>query len=109
MCPGSHCRAVSGDCGAAVERHRDSHESPGPTTEATLSCPSTRRVLTVGALALAVIAPAVETAERPADASAPPPSIAPAVAQPPGFEALVRFTRPAVDQRISRSALRRLA
>jgi peptidoglycan DL-endopeptidase CwlO len=110
LCPGSHCRASGGDYGAAVERHRDSRECPGPTTEAELSCPSTRRVLTAGAMVLAVIAPAVDPAEHPAAAgSPPPPSTTPALAQRPGFDSLVLLSaRPSAGQRVSRSTPRRI-
>jgi cell wall-associated NlpC family hydrolase len=67
-------------------------------------------VLTAGALVLAVIAPAVDSAERPADAGAPPPSTTPAMAQRPGFESIVRFpARPSAGQRVSRSTGRRIA
>ncbi|HEV7961507.1 MAG TPA: NlpC/P60 family protein [Actinoplanes sp.] len=50
----------------------DSRECPGPSSEAALSRPSTRRVLTAGALALAVIAPALDPADHAAEAGSPP-------------------------------------
>jgi cell wall-associated NlpC family hydrolase len=97
-----------GDEGAATERYWDSRECPGPTTEAELSRPSTRRVLTASALVLAVIAPAVDTVEHPADAGPPPPSTTPAMAQRPGFDSIVPFqVRPSAGQRVSRSVTRR--
>jgi cell wall-associated NlpC family hydrolase len=96
-----------GDEGAATERYWDSRECPGPTTEAELSRPSTRRVLTASALVLAVIAPAVDTVEHPADAGSPPPSVTP-VAQRPGFVSIVPFqARPSAGQRVSRALERR--
>jgi len=57
---------------------RDSRECPGPITEAELSRPSTRRVLTAGALVLVAIAPIAESADRSAAAGTPPPVAAPA-------------------------------
>jgi cell wall-associated NlpC family hydrolase len=97
-----------GDEGAATERYWDSRECPGPTTEAELSRPSTRRVLTASALVLAVIAPAVDTVEHPADAGSPPPSTTPALAQRPGFVSIVPFpARPSAGQRVSRALERR--
>src|SRR3569832_1010594 len=107
MSPRSNYRAILGDEGAATERYWDSRECPGPTTEAELSRPSTRRVLTASALVLAVIAPAVDTVEHPADAGSPPPSATP-VAQRPGFVSIVPFqARPTAGQRVSRALERR--
>ncbi len=72
---------------SGAARHEwDARECPGPSTEAALSRPSTRRVLTAGALALAVIAPTVEISERPAEAGALPPSTASVVPRPPAFD-----------------------
>lgn len=67
-------------------------------------------MLTAGALVLAAIAPAVDSAEHPADAGTPPPpSTTPSMVQRPGFESLVRFSaRPTAGQRASRSAPRRV-
>jgi cell wall-associated NlpC family hydrolase len=61
-------------------------------------------------MVLAVISPAVDSAERPADAGSPPlPSTTPSMTQRPGFESLVRFTaRPSAGHRVSRAALRRI-
>src|SRR3954471_13962991 len=51
----------------------DSRECPGPISEATLHCPSPRRVLTAGALALVAVAPALDSPDRPTeDANAQP-------------------------------------
>ncbi len=90
---------------SGAARHEwDARECPGPSTEAALSRPSTRRVLTAGALALAVIAPTVETAERPAEAGSSPPSTASAVSRAPAYDPIVTL-----GQRIppaSRSAAR---
>jgi cell wall-associated NlpC family hydrolase len=100
--------ALDGDKGAASERHWDSRESPGPTTEAELSRPSPRRALTAGAIVLAVIAPAVEPVEHPAEAGASAQPVPPAVAQAPGFGLNVAFAgRPSARSRSSRSAIRR--
>jgi peptidoglycan DL-endopeptidase CwlO len=97
-----------GDEGAATKRYWDSRECPGPTSEAELSRPSTRRALTAGALVLAVIAPAVDTVEHPGDAGPPPPSTTPALAQRPDFDSMVPFAaRPTAGQRVSRSLSRR--
>jgi hypothetical protein len=88
----------------------DSRECPGPNTEAELSRPSTRRVLTAGALVLAVIAPAVEPVERPAEAGAVTPSSPPEAATTPVIGLYAAFpTRPSVGKRVSRSAIRRAA
>ncbi|MEV4275713.1 C40 family peptidase [Actinoplanes xinjiangensis] len=50
----------------------DSRECPGPISEATLHGSSTRRVLTAGALALAVIAPAPDQVEHGTEAVSTP-------------------------------------
>jgi peptidoglycan DL-endopeptidase CwlO len=71
----------------------DSRESPGSNSEADLSGPSTRRALTAGAIALAVIAPTVELAERPAEAGSSPPSSTPAVPPAPGFDPIVTLAK----------------
>ena len=42
----------------------DSRECPGPISEATLHCPSAGRALTAGAIALAVVTPALEPVEQ---------------------------------------------
>ena len=88
---------------SGAARHEwDARECPGPSTEAALSRPSTRRALTAGAIALAVIAPTVETAERPAEAGSPPPSTASAVSRRPAFDPVVTLGQRA--PRTSRSA-----
>ena len=87
------------------QRHQwDSRECSGPNTEAELSRPSTRRVLTAGAIVLAVIAPTVEIAERPAEAGSPPPNSTPAVALSPGFDPIVTLAKR--SPRVSRLAAR---
>jgi peptidoglycan DL-endopeptidase CwlO len=55
---------------------RDTRECPGPISEATLHRPSPSRALAAGAIALAVIAPALDPAEQAAEAvtAAPPTS-----------------------------------
>jgi cell wall-associated NlpC family hydrolase len=107
MCPGSHCRATLDDKGAAGQRLWDSRECPGPTTEAELSCPSPRRALTAGAIALAVIAPAVEPAEHAVEAVNPASPPVSAVAVASGFAANAAFAeRPSTQTRSSRSAVR---
>jgi cell wall-associated NlpC family hydrolase len=64
--------------------------------------------LTAGVLVLAVIAPTVDTTERPAEAGVTPQALAPAVSQPPGFvHNFVFIDRPIAGQRASRSASRR--
>jgi cell wall-associated NlpC family hydrolase len=93
--PGSHGR-FSRD---AARHEWDARECPGPSTEATLSRPSTRRVLTAGAIALAVIAPTVETAERPAEAGAPPPSTTSTLPRTPAFD-----PAPTLGQRVARAS-----
>jgi cell wall-associated NlpC family hydrolase len=63
--------------------------APGRVRRQTLSRPSTRRVLTAGAIALAVIAPTVEFTERPAEADAQPPRTAAAVSRASAFDPVV--------------------
>jgi cell wall-associated NlpC family hydrolase len=88
----------------------DSRECPGLTTEAELSCPSTRRALTAGALVLAVIAPTAEPVEHAAEAGSPAQPVPPAVAQASGFAFdAVFMERPPAGLRSSRSAPRRAA
>jgi peptidoglycan DL-endopeptidase CwlO len=102
-----HCRAALDGKGAAGERLWDSRECPGPTTEAELSRPSPRRALTAGAIALAVIAPAIESAEHAVEAAGPAPTPAHAAALTPGFEVEAAFAaRPSAQTRSSRSAVR---
>jgi cell wall-associated NlpC family hydrolase len=103
--PGSHRRFLTG----RQKQQWDSRECSGPSTEAELSRPSTRRALTAGAIVLAVIAPVVESADRPADAGANPPSIAPTTADTPDFDPTVRLFRAAgqpAGQPVERSAAR---
>ena len=86
---------------------RDSRECPGPITEAELSRPYTRRVLTAGAMVLVAIAPIVDSAHRTAEAGTPPPAAAPAAGQPAPFRPIVGLTaRFSPGHRVSRSAQR---
>ena len=90
---------------SGAARHEwDARECPGPSTEAPLSRPSTRRVLTAGAIALAVIAPTVEVAERPAEAGTPTPATASAVSRTPAFDPVATLGQRL--PRASRSAAR---
>jgi cell wall-associated NlpC family hydrolase len=89
----------------AVTHEWDSRECPGPTTEAELSRPSTRRALTAGAIALAVIAPSVEIADQQVQAAAPPVSSSSSVARTPVFDPIVTLGRQTAD-RTSRAAAR---
>jgi cell wall-associated NlpC family hydrolase len=84
----------------------DSRECPGPISEAALSRPSPRRVLTLGALALAVIAPAIESS-NPADAGSSPPAVS-QKAEATLFDPLVTLA-PRRAESTSRSAVRRMA
>ncbi len=61
----------------------DSRECPGPKSEATLHGSSTRRALTAGAIALAVIAPALDSAEHATEAVTTPPQALPATPENP--------------------------
>jgi cell wall-associated NlpC family hydrolase len=107
MCPGSHCRASTGDKGVECRAPRESRECPGPSTEAELSRPSTRRVLAAGALALVAIAPIAESTDRAAEAGTPPPAAAPAAGELAQFGPIVGFaTRPGAAHRASRSGER---
>src|SRR3954447_843993 len=54
----------------------DSRECPGPISEATLHRPSACRALTAGAIALAVVTPALEPVEQ---ANAALPAVSPAL------------------------------
>jgi peptidoglycan DL-endopeptidase CwlO len=87
----------------------DSRESPGPTSEAELSCPSTRRVLTAGALALAVIVPAAEPVEHATETGSASQQAPPVAAHAPDFAFDAIFMeRPSVSQRVSRATPRRV-
>lgn len=100
-CPGSHHRFLR----AAVTHQWDSRECPGPNTEAELSRPSTRRALTAGAIALAVIAPSAEIADQHAQAAVSPVTVSPAIVRPPVFDPIVTLGRQGPD-RASRAAAR---
>lgn len=68
---------------ASSTRRWDSRECPGPISEATLHGTSTRRALTAGALALAVIAPALDPVEHAAEAVIMPPQALPTTPELP--------------------------
>ena len=94
---------TSGTAAPSVAPNWDSRESPGPNSEASLSRPSTGRVLAAGALALAVSTPVLDSVEPPIDSTPNAvPVVAPAIVEQP---ALAARTAP----RASRSALRRSA
>jgi cell wall-associated NlpC family hydrolase len=94
--------------GKQLPPHRNgiSRECPGPSSEATLSRPSPRRALTAGAIALAVITPAIDSADHCAEAANAATSVtqkAQAIVYDP-FETVA----PRRVQGASRSALRRV-
>ena len=96
---------TTGTAAPSVAPNWDSRESPGPNSEASLSRPSTGRVLAAGALALAVSTPVLESVETPMESLPnPAPAAAPAV---------VVENQPALAARTalraSRSAVRRSA
>ena len=97
-------RMTSGTTAPSVAPKWDSRESPGPNSEASLSRPSTGRVLAAGALALAVSTPVLDSVEPPIESMPNPvPVVAPAlVEQQPTLEARTAL-------RASRSAMRRSA
>jgi cell wall-associated NlpC family hydrolase len=99
-CPGSHSRP----CRTAKGLSWDSRECPGPIAEVVLSRPSTGRVLTAGAIVLAVIAPIVDTAEHPAAAGPVAPSSTSPAARTPGFDPVTVLSQR--SSRASRSAAR---
>jgi peptidoglycan DL-endopeptidase CwlO len=99
-CPGSHRRFLR----SAVTHQWDSRECPGPNSEAELSRPSTRRALTAGAIALAVIAPSAELADQHAEAAVPPVTSSPTAGRTPVFDPIVTLGRQ--QERASRSAAR---
>src|SRR5687768_4772561 len=70
-------RMTTGAAAPSVAPNWDSRESPGPNSEASLSRPSTGRVLAAGALALAVSTPVLDSVDPPIES---PPSVVPAVA-----------------------------
>ncbi|MEU8610850.1 hypothetical protein AB0C29_22965, partial [Actinoplanes sp. NPDC048791] len=82
-------RMTTGTTAPSVAPNWDSRESPGPNSEASLSRPSTGRVLAAGALALAVSTPVLESVETPMGLPNPAPAAAPAVAveSPPALAA----------------------
>ena len=85
----------------------DSRECPGPISEATLHRPSPRRALTAGAIALAVIAPALDPVEHAAEAVDAVPPISPTRAEPARLGPHAAFQERVLDaQRASRTAVR---
>src|SRR5262245_21421516 len=82
-----------------MPRRRDSRECPGPMSEATLHCPSPSRAFTAGAIALAVISPALDPVEHAAEAVPP--------AHPVGPETFRLEERTTTAERASRAAPRR--
>jgi cell wall-associated NlpC family hydrolase len=100
--------ARKGDKDAVTSAEWDSRECPGPTSEAELSRTTTRRVLTAGALALAVIAPNVAPAPQSTGSESPLPTTMEAIAPRPYFHPVVRIAeRSPASVRVSRSAPRR--
>lgn len=97
-------RMTTGAAAPSVAPNWDSRESPGPNSEASLSRPSTGRVLAAGALALAVSTPALDSVETPMESMPiPVPAAAPAlVEQQPTLTGRTVL-------RASRSAVRRSA
>jgi cell wall-associated NlpC family hydrolase len=86
----------------------DSRECPGPSSEATLHCPSARRVLTASAIALAAVAPAIDPIESPADSTNALPPVTPVRVDSPALAAHNAFQARVIDtRRTSRSAVRR--
>jgi peptidoglycan DL-endopeptidase CwlO len=89
---------------------RDSRECPGPISEATLHRPSPSRVLTAGAIALAAIAPALDSAEHAAEATQalPETGLSPVRVESAALNPDVAFAdRSVVAQRASRAVARR--
>jgi cell wall-associated NlpC family hydrolase len=89
---------------------RDSRECPGPISEATLHRPSPSRAITAGAIALATIAPAFDSAEHAAEAvpAVPAPDPAESVTEVALSAPVMRNfdDRATANQRASRAATR---
>src|SRR5690349_10814974 len=85
-----------------MPQRRDSRECPGPMSEATLHCPSPSRALTAGAIALAVISPALDPVEHVAEAVPPTHPVGPGTAENIRIE-----ERTTTAERASRAAPRR--
>ena len=93
-------------------RRREARECPGPISEATLHRPSASRALTAGAIALAVVAPALEPVEQATAATqaapANPVSAGAASSESSYLDPESAFSaRAMVAQRASRAAFRR--
>jgi cell wall-associated NlpC family hydrolase len=95
-------RATTGTAAPWAVPNWDSRECPGPNSEASLSRPSTGRVLAASALALAVSAPALESVEPPTEIVRAQVSVPAAAARQPRPELRLM-------QRVSRSTAHRTA
>jgi peptidoglycan DL-endopeptidase CwlO len=88
----------------------DSRECPGPISEATLHRPSASRALTAGAIALAVVTPALEPVEQANAALLAPIRTEPVRAESAALDHSNAFaTRAVLAQRASRATIRRAA
>lgn len=76
-----------------MAHRRDSRECPGPISEATLHRPSPSRVLTAGAIALAVMGPALDSVEHAAEAVQAAPTLPESAS--PALDEETRTERPA--------------
>jgi cell wall-associated NlpC family hydrolase len=86
----------------------DSRECPGPISEATLHRPSTRRVLTAGAIVLAAVVPAIDPIESPADSVNALPPLTPVRMDSPTLAVYEAFQARMLDaRRASRPTARR--
>ena len=93
-----------------LPRRRDSRECPGPISEATLHCPSPSRAFTAGAIALAVISPALDPVEHAAEALPPAQPAGPETSENVHLDAPDALDeRAATAERASRAAPRHLA
>lgn len=95
-------RVTTGTAAPRAVPNWDSRECPRPISEASLSRPSTGRVLAASALALAVSAPALESVEPPLETVRTQVSAPAVTARQPRLELRLM-------QRVSRSTVRRTA
>jgi cell wall-associated NlpC family hydrolase len=95
-------RATTGTAAPWAVPNWDSRECPGPNSEASLSRPSTGRVLAASALALAVSSPALESVEPAREIVHTQASVPAVAARQPRLELRLM-------QRVSRSTVRRTA
>jgi peptidoglycan DL-endopeptidase CwlO len=97
---------TTGTTAPSVAPNWDSRESPGPNSEASLSRPSTGRVLAAGALALAVSTPVLESVDPPIESlPSPAPATAPALVEhQPTLESrtVLRASRSAVRRSVAK-------